>query len=239
MELGMDYIHNVRLNFSVNEHSPCNVFDYFSWSSVDLIELYTKLYIVKVSDSFFDYAIFGLNELPVSFWRYVKNKSVCSRSFCDVSYACVLTDGNRVMAIDTPVGYFHAAKKSKLSFEDESIVLEKSVGLDVNNFKIGKVSPVVADILRISNDDMIGLTRCEVFEKIEMLERVDKLKELRDVNAMKYYLKEFDHSRFSSIDLNDVDTLFSMLESCILDGWSESHSRVNQMMNVSYGIVDI
>lgn len=154
------YINDIKLNWAINEDKPCYIHEFFSWGENDLIESVSKMFVLKVSEEFFNYVVFGLHELPISFWRRVKGKSECSKRFPDVLYSCVLTDGERVMAISTIEGYLYAVKKSRISMWDEMNVLNMAKGMVVEEFDTSRCRRDVETIDRVfDNDSLLGVTR--------------------------------------------------------------------------------
>lgn len=227
------YINDVKLNWAINEDKPCYIHDFFSWGEDDLIESVSKMLVVKVSEDFFNYVVFGLNELPISFWRRVKGKSECSKKFPDVLYSSVLTDGDRVMAISTIEGYFYAVKKSRISMWDEMNILSMAKGMVVEEFDTSRCMRDVETIDRVfGNDSLLGVTREEIADRDLILEYVENFYDMGDVKALRYYLKEFDHVRFKDTSGMCVNELYENLVGCVTDGWGEGHDRLIDVMKV-------
>ena len=227
------YINDVKLNWAINEDKPCYIHDYFSWGENDLIEVVSKMFVMKVSVDFFNYAVFGLHELPIPFWRRVKGKSECSKKFPDVLYTCLLTDGERVMAVSTYEGDLHATKKSRVSMWDEMAVLKMSEAMEVEEFDTSRCRRDAVTIDRVfDNESLLGVTREEISDRDLILEHAYNFYDIGDEKALRYYLKEFDHVRFKDTKGMCVNGLFEQLVSCVTDGWGEGHDRLLDVMKV-------
>jgi len=231
----MLYVHDVWTNWVTGMGKAHHVIAFHEWDKTDNVELMDQTPLLHVTEELMDFVEDQFGELPEEMLKAIHERSYIRKNHdrkC-IDYAAVLTDGIRVIAIDT-VGATVPTKKSRLIPRQEQLVYEmiagtvkKDYGFKPEDQKVdmsGEVT-VGAKILDIKNVHMIGLTRRERDMKEILINCLFELVCSENINEVRYWYTELFPG--SMVDIISEDwTIEQMVEDMhdhLSEGWDEQH----------------
>src|SRR5690625_5207573 len=121
----MLYLHDVWVNWFEGEENGYNVCYFHEWRKSDRIELLDQIPLLYINEALYKYIENDMQDLPKSLLDLIYKRSYIRKgqSRTALEYACIVTDGNDIIAIDT-VGYQIPIRKSRLIPRQEQIVFD-------------------------------------------------------------------------------------------------------------------
>lgn len=192
----MTYVYDITLNFN-NE-----LYEFFEWQKDDLISHIKRIHLIKVESSDYneilDYNVSFTNDFLLLIFN--KCELYTNRNVETISYAFLLTDGYRVMALSLD-STGKVIKYSSLLLDDEEDILNLS----------NRLSIIKLDYAKISKKDEIDFkTRLEK-RIVKYLKKDLKLAfEKKEVSKLKYLYYEYFNKELEDIDKIYYDLLKEM-----------------------------
>lgn len=229
----MKYVYDVWVNWFEGEEEGYNVCEYHEWRSNDRIDILEQVPYMYITKNFYHYIENSLHELPDCFLEDIYKRAYirkgASRRVLD--YTCIITDGLKVMAINT-LGYHIPLQKSRLIPRQERQVLEncekeKPVYYSLPSF----TEDDNISLLKLKESQVIGLTRRERQLKKVLIIALDQLKITDNRNELLYWLSEWDDKLVQTLPNNmTLNEIWQLIYEEVLEGWSEAHERLCAQM---------
>lgn len=228
----MLYMHDVWVNWFEGEENGYNVSHYHEWRKNDGIELLDQVPLLYITEDLYNYIENDMFDLP----ERLLNK-ICNRAYIrkgqnrtQLEYACILTDGKEILAIDT-IGYRIPLRKSRLIPRQEQIVFDLIKDTKVTSFKIPiKRYQKKYTILSMPPSLIFGLTRRERQLKQVLMMALDQLRTANNIEELRYWLTEWDPGSYPTIRYMNQKKVWKLLYSGMKIGWSIQHERLTKKL---------
>jgi len=222
----MLYLHDVWVNWFEGEENGYNVCHFHEWRKDDQIELLDQAPLLYITDELFDYIENDMCDLPNalldSIYRRAYMRKGQERNVLE--YACIITDGINILAIDT-IGYQIPIRKSRLIPRQEQLVYDmiedakkQSFKFDIGNYK------KEYHILSMSPDLVFGLTRKERQLKQLLMMALDQLYTTDNIEELRYWLTEWNPKKYPFLRYMDREMVWQALYDGVKKGWSAQHA---------------
>lgn len=221
----MQYLHDVWVNWFEGEENGYNVCPFHEWRKHDGIELIDQIPVVYIDPKLFIQIENDLTDLPKKMLIEIKNQTYLRKNQdrYPVEYACIVTDGNIVLAIDT-MGYQIPIKKSRLIPRQERMALDLVTTLKKYQYRMEERSMEKSyHILSLPPEKMLGLTRRERHLKQLLMMVLDQLKQTENTEEVQYWLTEWMPHRYRSIRKMFFSEAWNELYLSLVEGWSVQH----------------
>ena len=116
-------VSDIVLNFSDLNNS----FEFFEWERDDCLFYIDKILAFKIDSKFFDDFNNYYIKVDRDFLKIIKNETITDRGI--IKYACLVGDGNRVVALEF-ASSGNIIKTSSLLLDEEDIIIEEMSDLD-------------------------------------------------------------------------------------------------------------
>ncbi len=196
----MIYIYDILLNFCDND----NIYDFYEWSNNDDIENMKKIKLVHISSSVYDDILNYNFIINKDFLLKIYNTcELYSKKNSTVSYACLFSDGDRVLAVEFNKDGL-SIYKSKLLLDEESEISVLASNLEIYDLKYKKKEKVL---------DNNFLTRKEVLIKRYLTKEIEDSYKFKKYDKLKYLYQEYfdkDNNSYKSMKEELIDSLISI-----------------------------
>lgn len=223
----MLYLHDVWVNWFEGEENGYNVCPFHEWRKEDGIELLDQVPLLYINKLLYHYIENDLQDLPKSLLDTVYKRAYLRKNQerIPLEYACVVTNGESILAIDT-MGYTLPVRKSRLIPRQERLVYEMIEGTKANDFDFpAEQADKEYHILSLSPESMLGLTRKERQLKQLLMMAMDQLESTRNLQEVRYWLTEWDPDQYPMIRSMDFDAAWNALFEGVSAGWSSVHEE--------------
>ncbi len=182
----MIYIYDILLNFCDND---C-IYDFYEWNNNDDIENIKRIKLVHISrdiyDDFLNRDICIDKDFLVSIYNTCE--IYCDKRIKTLNYACLFSDGSRVVAIEfNKDGKSIYKSKLLLDEEDEIAILASNLELSVINYNRGNI---------IFEDRYY--TRTELIIKKYLLLEITNAYKNKEYDKLKFLYQEYFDNMISS-----------------------------------------
>lgn len=225
----MKYLYDVWINWFEGEEHGYNVCAYHEWRKNDKIDILEQVPTLYITEALFAYIENSLHPLPEAFLEKIHKRAYIRKGVSRrvLEYACIVTDGKRVLAINT-LGYQIPIQKSRLIPRQERQVLESCQKEKRAFFPF---TPVKHDsdvgLFAMQECHVLGLTRRERQLKKILLIGLDKIRLTENRNEILYWLAEWDIQMVQSIGENaTIEDVWKKLYDSVQKGWSDAHERL-------------
>ncbi len=225
----MKYLYDVWVNWFEGEEHGYNVCAYHEWRKNDKIDILEQVPSLYITEAFYAYIENSLHHLPEAFLEKIHKRAYIRKGVSRrvLDYACIVTDGKRILALNT-LGYQIPIQKSRLIPRQERQVLENYQQKKRDFFSF---TPIQKDdavgLLSMKEYHVIGLTRRERQLKKLLLIALDKLRLTDNRNEVLYWLSEWDIQMVQSIRMEaTIEDIWTVLYNSVQNGWSEAHERL-------------
>ncbi|WP_217585931.1 YjbA family protein [Lentibacillus saliphilus] len=221
----MLYLHDVWVNWFEGEENGYNVCYFHEWRKEDKIELLDQVPLLYITKPLYQYIENDMHDIPQSLLDAIYRRAYARKGQIRkcLDYACVVTDGVDIMALDT-AGYSIPIKKSRLIPRQEQLVFDMvqnikplSYQFDDNHYEKKH------HMLSMSPDLVFGLTRRERQLKQLMMMGLDQLKTANRIKELRYWLTEWDPKQYPYIHYMDEEKAWHTLYNSVKHGWSSAH----------------
>lgn len=211
----MTYIYDILLNFN------SDFYEFYEWEKTDYIHHIKKIPVYKVNTNLID-DIFTKKiviDSPITYEIMNKTEVFENKKIRILKYACLFTDGYRVIAL--------------LLNDDFSVLKISDLLLDeacdtINISKRLNLCDVAYNIIG-SKKDYSFLTRMEIKIKKYLLKEFKNSYKEKDINKLKYlYFEYFDTS------LDDLDKIFLSLVESLSSEITPKHLKLYELIKLSH-----
>jgi len=210
----MIYIYDILLNFCDND----NIYDFYEWNNSDDIENMKKIKLVHISSKVYD-ELLNYNFI-VSKDFLLKIYNTCElygKKNNNVSYACLFSDGSRVLAIEFNKDGLSICK-SKLLLDEETEISLLASNLEIYDLNYKKKNKIL---------DNNFLTRKELLIKRYLTKEIEDSFKYKKYDKLKYLYQEYfdkDISSYKSMKDELIDSLISI---------DSKHKEIYNLLKIS------
>lgn len=221
----MLYLHDVWVNWFEGEENGYSVCYFHEWRKEDKIELLDQVPLLYITKELYSYIENDMHDLPKPLMDMIYKRAYIrkghERSVLD--YACVVTDGNDIVAFDT-IGYQIPIRKSRLIPRQEQLVYDMIENTKPQNFDFDAASyKKEYHMLSMPHHLVFGLTRRERQLKQLLMMALDQLRTTNNIEELRYWLTEWDPKNYPFIRYMDEEKVWTALYEGVKHGWSEAH----------------
>ncbi|RKQ32624.1 YjbA family protein [Oceanobacillus halophilus] len=221
----MLYLHDVWVNWFEGEENGYNVCYFHEWRKDDGIELLDQVPLLYITSGLYNYIENDMHDLPKELLDTIYKRAYMRKGHerSVMEYACVVTNGEDIIAIDT-IGYQIPIRKSRLIPRQEQLVYDmikktkpQSFGFEVENYQKDY------HLLSMAPEFVFGLTRKERQLKQLLMIALDQLRTSNNLEELRYWLTEWDPKQYPYIRYMDEEKVWDTLYNGVKDGWSRAH----------------
>ncbi|MFD2208494.1 YjbA family protein [Virgibacillus halophilus] len=224
----MLYLHDVWVNWFEGEENGYSVCHFHEWRKEDKIELLDQVPLLYITTPLFNYIENDMQDLPKALLDTIHKRAFIRKGPQRnvLEYACVITDGNDVLALDT-VGYQIPIRKSRIIPRQEMLVYDMIENTKQQNFRFDEKSyQKEYHMLSMSPELIYGLTRRERQLKQLLMMALDQLKTSDNLEELRYWLTEWDPKQYPYIRYMDENQAWDSLYEGVKHGWSQAHEEL-------------
>lgn len=228
----MLYLYDVWVNWFEGEENGYGVSYFHEWRKTDHIEMLDQVPILYINKTVYQYIENDMHDLPREFLHTIYKRAYIRKGQDRVAldYACVITDGDDMIVIDT-IGYQIPLRKSRLIPRQEQLVYEAIKHKKPTIFHIPKKAYEKRyNILSLEPKYVYGLTRKERQLKHILMIALDQLRTANNVKEMRYWLTEWNPKKYPLLHLMNEDEVWGALFNSIKKGWSKSHEELTKKL---------
>ncbi|WP_163972177.1 YjbA family protein [Oceanobacillus halotolerans] len=228
----MLYLHDVWVNWFEGEENGYNVCYFHEWRKEDKIELLDQVPLLYITEPLFNYIENDMHDLPDELLDTIFKRAYIRKGQkrTVLEYACVVTDGNDIVAIDT-IGYRIPIRKSRLIPRQEQLVFDMVRNTKPESFGFDEsMHQKEYHMLSMEPKLVFGLTRKERQLKQLLMMALDQLRTTNNLEELRYWLTEWDPKQYPYIRHMDEETVWQVLYDGVKNGWSEAHEDLCKKM---------
>lgn len=228
----MLYMHDVWVNWFEGEENGYNVCYFHEWRKDDGVELLDQVPLLYITEDLYNYIENDMHDLPKLLLEKIYKRAYIRKGHerTVLEYACVVTDGNDILAFDT-IGYTIPVRKSRLIPRQEQIVYDMIKNTDPESFEFDKQDyKKEYHLLSMPPELIFGLTRRERQLKHLLMIALDHLKTANNLEELRYWLTEWDPKKYPSIREMAADEVWQALYDGVKEGWSSAHEDLCKKM---------
>ena len=209
----MIYVYDILLNFNHD------LYEFYEWEKSDLIYHIKKIPMYRVSSSFLSDVVEKKIKIDDPILLEVKDKTEVfdNKRVNTISYACLLTDSYRVIAILLDQNG-HILKRSHLILDEEEDTLSLSIRENIRDISYN----IVGD-----RKDNRFLTRHEIKVKKFLKDEIKKAFKAKDKNKLKYLYFEY----FNEYSL-EIDKIYEELLKTLDIVINERHMHLYELLKL-------
>lgn len=237
----MHYLYDIWVNWFEGEENGFNVCPYHEWRKRDNIEMVDQIPVLYITKHLYNTIENGLFILPSQLLRKIHKKTYIRKGYGRqvIAYACIITDGENVLAFDT-LSYDIPLRKSRLIPRQERQVFDMCKKLDKLMYKVPSRENVVEEnhLWKLREQHIIGLTRRERKLKQLLLICLSQLKRTENKKEISYWLSEWEGTNAllytRSLSINEV---WQRLYEQVISGWTAHHEMFLNQLVRTYPII--
>ena len=211
----MTCIYDVLLNFTDDD----KFIDFFEWQEKDSLEHVKKIFLIKVNtktmEDFLRYKI----KVGKDFLLRIEDKTILYKNKKNLKYALLVTDMNKVMAMEFASNGEVIAKSSLLLDEEDDIIME-CFNVDEEEIEYEKIKPYPKENF---------LTREEAFRKNYLMKEIENAYKEKNYDKILYYYEEL----FEKDDKEILDK-YNILITDIENNYNEKYDSLYEIVRMSY-----
>lgn len=171
-------VYDILINFQDSDR----VYEFFEWNEADEIEHLKKIPLIKINSMFLDKVLKYKITIDKEFLEKIYKKTEVYNNYktATIEYACLFTDGYKVVGIEFDKDG-NSLFKSSLLLDEEDEVLDLSNKLKITNIKYSKVNKKVKETF---------LTREEEYRKMFLLKELKQAKKMANYDKINYLYRE-------------------------------------------------
>lgn len=210
------YVYDLLVNFQ----DGVKLYDFYEWNSNDQIEHIKKMCLVKINTNQMSDILKYNIKIEKTFLESIDSKTEVFKGnkIAIIPYACLFTDGNRVVAIeffDDGVSVY----KSKLIIEEEEDILSLADRINFYDFKYKKLT---------TNQSNIFLTRKEIYIKNFLVREINNCYKNEMYSKLNYL-----YSEYFNENSNDISKDYIKLVNSMNIMLNENHFRLYSILRMS------
>lgn len=223
----MEFMNDVWVNWCEDESRGYNVYQFHEWRKHDYIEVLDETPILLIDSELLSYIENNLNPVPLNLLDVIEDKTYIRKNNLRkrIKYACILTDGKRVLVVNTRSNQL-PHRKSRLIPRQEKLVLDKSASMEVEKFEYRQIKKKENMFTDVPNEYMLGLNRRERALKELLFYIFEQLKHEKNIHKLIYYYLEFKHADIDELYKLSCEEVFTIFFSDIKMGWTENHHNL-------------
>jgi len=221
----MLYLHDVWVNWFEGEENGYSVCYFHEWRKEDGIELLDQVPLLYITEELYNYIENDMHELPKALLDNIFKRAYLRKGQerTVLEYACIVTDGNDILAFDT-IGYQIPIRKSRLIPRQEQLVFDMIENTKPNGFKFdSKKYQKEYHMLSMAPELIFGLTRRERQLKQLLMMSLDQLRTTNNLEELRYWLTEWEPKKYPFIRFMNEDKVWQALYDGVKEGWSPRH----------------
>ncbi|MEN1970319.1 YjbA family protein [Lentibacillus sp. N15] len=224
----MLYLHDVWVNWFEGEENGYSVCYFHEWRKQDGIELLDQVPLLYITDDLYNYIENDMHDLPKPMLDAIYKRAYIrkgqERTVLD--YACIVTDGTDIIAMDT-IGYQIPIRKSRLIPRQEQLVFDMVENTKKQSFKFdGSLHKKEYHMLSMPPELVHGLTRRERQLKHLLMMALDQLHTANNLEELRYWLTEWNPKKYPYIRYMDEEKVWQALYEGVKHGWSAAHEEL-------------
>ena len=211
----MTYIYDLLLNFTDDER----ILEFFEWNEKDEIINIKKIPLIRVSNKTMKDFINKKVKVTEELLLEIKNKTTTYSKTEDLEYSLLISDLNKVIAIEfNKKG--EVLSRSSLLLDEEDEVLEEVEYLEIHPSKYKVISTYKTNYT---------LTRLEQKKKKYLLKEMDTLYQENNISKLTFLYEEI----FPKDELSLYDKYLKLKED-IEDNYSNNHNKLYDIVRLTY-----
>lgn len=211
----MTYIYDLLLNFTDDER----ILEFFEWNEKDEIINIKKIPLIRVSNKTMKDFINKKVKVTEELLLEIKNKTTTYSKTEDLEYSLLISDLNKVIAIEfNKKG--EVLSRSSLLLDEEDEVLEEVEYLEIQPIKYKVISTYKTNYT---------LTRLEQKKKKYLLKEMDTLYQENNISKLTLLYEEI----FPKDELSLYDKYLKLKED-IEDNYSNNHNKLYDIVRLTY-----
>lgn len=211
----MTYIYDLLLNFTDDER----ILEFFEWNEKDEIINIKKIPLIRVSNKTMKDFINKKVKVTEELLLEIKNKTTTYSKTEDLEYSLLISDLNKVIAIEfNKKG--EVLSRSSLLLDEEDEVLEEVEYLEIQPIKYKVISTYITNYT---------LTRLEQKKKKYLLKEMDTLYQENNISKLTFLYEEI----FPKDELSLYDKYLKLKED-IEDNYSNNHNKLYDIVRLTY-----
>lgn len=211
----MTYIYDILLNFTDDKR----ILEFYEWSNNDYIDHIKKIPLYRVSSKKIENIINNDIIVDNNFLESIKNKTLIYKNKNYIKYACLLSDCNKVVAVEFNDEGKSVYKSFLMLDEEEEVIDEVS---DLEPYDL---------ILKEINKNSINyfLTRQELYKQNYLKVEIDSLYKSKNFDKLNFLYEEiFD---FDNLNINDR---YKKFIDDITNNYNNKYNKLYNVVRLSY-----
>lgn len=211
----MTYIYDVLLNFSSDER----VYEFFEWTNDDEIEHIKRIPLYKVSTKVFNEILTHNIVLNKKILDEIKDKTLSYKKTKNLQYAMLLTDLNKIIALEfNDKGKIIA--RSNLLLDEEEEIIEEAYDIEEENIKYELEKKI-----ELKN----SLTRQELKKQNYLIQEINYLYKEKLYEKLNFLYDELYNKNKISIDKK-----YEILLKDLTDNYNNKHNNLYEIVRLTY-----
>ena len=211
----MIYIYDLLLNFTDDER----ILEFFEWSEKDEIINIKKIPLIRVTNKTMKDFINKKIKVTEDLLSDIKNKTTTYSKTQDLEYSILISNLNKVIAIEFNKNG-EVLSRSSLLLDEEDEVLEEVEYLEVQQIKYKVLSTYKTNYT---------LTRLEQKKKKYLLKEMDTLYQENNISKLTFLYEEL----FPTDELSLYDKYLKLKED-IENNYSSNHNKLYDIVRLTY-----
>ena len=211
----MIYIYDLLLNFTDDER----ILEFFEWSEKDEIINIKKIPLIRVTNKTMKDFINKKIKVTEDLLSNIKNKTTTYSKTQDLEYSILISNLNKVIAIEFNKNG-EVLSRSSLLLDEEDEVLEEVEYLEVQEIKYKVLSTYKTNYT---------LTRLEQKKKKYLLKEMDTLYQENNISKLTFLYEEL----FPKDELSLYDKYLKLKED-IENNYSSNHNKLYDIVRLTY-----
>lgn len=211
----MIYIYDLLLNFTDDER----ILEFFEWSEKDEIINIKKIPLIRVTNKTMKDFINKKIKVTEELLSDIKNKTTTYSKTQDLEYSILISNLNKVIAIEFNKNG-EVLSRSSLLLDEEDEVLEEVEYLEVQQIKYKVLSTYKTNYT---------LTRLEQKKKKYLLKEMDTLYQENNISKLTFLYEEL----FPKDELSLYDKYLKLKED-IENNYSSNHNKLYDIVRLTY-----
>ena len=211
----MTNIYDVLLNFTDEEKIP----EFFEWDNNDILDHVKKIPLIRISkNKLNDFINYNL-VVEESFLEQIKNKTYAYKKESNLEYATLLSDINKVIAVEFDKKG-NIISRSSLLLDEEEDILAEVMDLEEENISY-----------KIKNKYNINyfLTRQEQKRKNYLLKEITNLYKENNIDKLTFLYEEL----YKKDNLS-FEEMYKKLKQDITKDYSKKHNLLYDIVRLTY-----
>lgn len=211
----MTYIYDVLLNFTDDDR----LIEFYEWEENDLLEHIKKMPLIRVSSEQLDDILNYKIKVSKEFLTNIKNATISYRRHKDLKYATLISDLNKVIALEFDYQGVVISKSSLLLDEEEDIIDE-----------CGDLTEETMPYEKLKKYPITDfLTREELKKKRYLLKEINYLYENKDIDKLTYLYEEvYENDNLS------ISEKYLKLKMDLENNYSIKHNVLYDIVRLTY-----